>query len=157
MIFDSSEIKSLFLSVLEEAKRKYGFELQNFCIMGNHYHLIIKPRFGRSLSEIMHWIMGVFAIRYNKLKHLCGHVWGTRFFSRILASLRAILESFNYIDLNPIRAGLCEKRGQWKWCALWHCLNHHSELINASATMQLHIDARMENLDIEGFHPDYLS
>lgn len=156
MIFDSPEIKELFLTVLREAKKKFGFELQNFCIMGNHYHLIIRPQFGRSLSDIMHWIMGVFAIRYNKLKHLCGHVWGARFFSRILATISEILNSFNYIDQNPVRAGLCDRPGQWRWCAFWHCLNHRSELVHGKSTIRMHINAQGGDSS-EGIPcPDYL-
>ena len=74
MILETSEMKEMFLSVLRRAKRKYDFRLENFCIMGNHFHFVIQPGRGESLSAIMRWIMSVFAMAYNKIRGFTGHV-----------------------------------------------------------------------------------
>src|SRR5512145_89083 len=84
MILDTSAMKELFLSVVKRAKEKYDFRLENFCIMGNHVHFLIQPGRGESLSAIMRWILSVFAMAYNKIRCMTGHVWGCRFFSRII-------------------------------------------------------------------------
>src|SRR5512133_313133 len=76
MILDSIAMKELFLSVVKRAKKKYDFRLENFCVMGNHFHFIIRPGQGTSLSAIMRWILSVFAMAYNKIMGLTGHVWG---------------------------------------------------------------------------------
>ena len=60
MILESDSIKDMFLSVLKEAKRKYRFQIENICIMGNHVHLIIRPDVGESLSSIMQWALRSF-------------------------------------------------------------------------------------------------
>src|SRR5512145_2652656 len=86
MILDDSAMKELFLSVVKRAKARYSFRLENFCVMGNHFHFIIQPNRGVSLSAIMQWILSVFAMAFNRLLGLTGHVWGCRFFSRILDS-----------------------------------------------------------------------
>jgi putative transposase len=87
MIFHADAMKELFRVVLLEAKKKFRFHLHNFCILGNHFHLIIQPQARANLSAIMQWIMSVFAQRWNRHHGLRGHVWGERFFSRIIGSL----------------------------------------------------------------------
>jgi putative transposase len=113
MIFSSDEVKELFLTVLKEAKVKYDFRIENFCIMGNHVHFILRPGFGVSLSLIMKWLLGVFAIRFNKHFNMTGHVWGERFHSRIIESMREYLAIFVYIDENPVVARLVERIDDW--------------------------------------------
>ena len=55
-------MKDLFLETVARAKRKYDFRIDNFCVMGNHFHMIVQPLNGVSLSAIMQWIMSVFAM-----------------------------------------------------------------------------------------------
>jgi putative transposase len=119
MILDTSAMKELFLSVVKRAKVKYDFRLENFCIMGNHFHFVIQPGRGESLSAIMRWILSVFAMAYNKIRGFTGHVWGCRFFSRIIASLWELLQVFEYIDNNPVKANQVEDRREWRWGGLW--------------------------------------
>jgi len=120
MILDSAAMKELFLSAVKRAKAKYDFRLDNFCIMGNHFHFVIRPGEGESLSAIMRWILSVFAMAFNRRMGLSGHVWGARFFSRIIPSLGDLLLTFEYIDGNPERAGLVDDRREWPWGGLWH-------------------------------------
>ena len=120
MIFDMDPMKELFLSVVKRAKAKYNFRIENFCIMGNHFHFIIQPLHNESLSAIMQWILSVFAMAFNKLKSFTGHVWGCRFFSRILAGLRELMHAFEYIDQNPVKACQVEDRREWRYGGLGH-------------------------------------
>lgn len=113
MIFDREYSKILMMQTILRAKRKFAFSLENFCIMGNHYHLIIKPGKHENLSRILQWIMSVFAMAYNRHFNLSGHVWGERFFSRILQSLKEYLRIFEYIDDNPVKAGLVRSKAMW--------------------------------------------
>ncbi|MDA8426729.1 MAG: transposase [Treponema sp.] len=133
MILDTSSMKELFLSVVARAKKKYDFRLENFCIMGNHFHFVIQPGRNESLSAIMQWILSVFAMAYNRIKGFTGHVWGCRFFSRILASLRELLQAFEYIDNNPVKASQVEDRRAWRWGGLWHNRMGHGELVEKPA------------------------
>lgn len=120
LILDDGATKDMFLAVVRRAKRKYDFRIDNFCVMGNHFHFIIQPGKGESLSAIMRWILSVFAMAYNKLHGLTGHVWGSRFFSRIISSLRAFLHIFEYIDANPEKASQVLDRRDWIHGGLWH-------------------------------------
>jgi putative transposase len=120
MKFDSKTDKELMLAVFRDAKTKYLFEVLNFCIMNNHIHLLIKPAKDVSLSRIMQWILSVFAMRWNRLHGTNGHVWGQRFFSRIIENFRDWLRTFLYIDENPVQAHLVEQPWQWQYGGVWH-------------------------------------
>jgi putative transposase len=113
MIMDADDMKNLFLSVVKEAKRKYDFRIENFSIMGNHFHFLIQPGNGECLSSIMQWILSVFAMRFNRRQKLTGHVWGERFSSCVIENMRHYLEIFTYIDDNPRKAGLVERAEDW--------------------------------------------
>jgi putative transposase len=120
MVFDHEEDKKLFMDVFKTAKRKFSFQIKNFCIMNNHIHLLIKPNRGESLSKIMQWILSVFAMRWNRKYKMTGHVWGERFFSRIILGIIDYLRTFVYIDDNPKMAQIVEYPWQWKYGGLWH-------------------------------------
>jgi hypothetical protein len=60
---------------------------------------------------------------------LSGHVWGKRFFSRIIQDLRELLMVHKYIDDNPAKAGQAKNRFCWRWGGLWHNRNGCRELI----------------------------
>ena len=128
-IFLLREDRDLFMEILKRAKRKFNFSLKNFCIMGNHIHLLIKPGPGESLSKIMQWLLGVFAQMWNKRHGLSGHLWGDRFFSRIILGILDFLKVFLYIDYNPPVAGLIELPEQWEYGGLWHHRKGHTEIV----------------------------
>jgi putative transposase len=129
MIFSNREDRELFIDVLKRAKKKYNFSLKNFCIMGNHVHLLIKPGIGVSLSKIMQWLLGVFAQLWNRKHGLSGHLWGDRFFSRIISGILDYLKVFLYIDQNPVAAGLAEQPEQWEYGGAWHQKNKINGII----------------------------
>ena len=116
-IFNKDDIKDMFLQVTNEAKLKYNFELTNFCIIENHIEFIVKP-IKDSLSRIMQWILGVFAMRYNHKHHLKGHVWYDRFKSRIIETEEEIEASFKSISQKPVIVGLAKKTSQYKYCGI---------------------------------------
>ncbi len=86
--------------------------------MGNHFHFILQPEKGENLSRIMQWILSRFATAYNKSSGYTGHVWGERFFSKIIHSLGELIHTFGYIDDNPVKAGLVYEACDWNYGAL---------------------------------------
>ncbi len=119
MIFEDNSMKELFISILHRAKKKHRFRIDNFCIMNNHVHMIIQPLGGESLSSIMQWIASVFAMAFNKIHNITGHVWGERFFSRIIHSLQDFISVIDYIDENPVKAVLVSNPRDWQFGGLW--------------------------------------
>lgn len=119
-IFLVREDRELFMDILKRAKKKFDFSLKNFCIMGNHIHMLIKPGPKESLSRIMQWLLGVFAQHWNKTHHLSGHLWGDRFYSRIILGILDLFRVSRYIDCNPVIAGMVDSPEQWMYGGLWH-------------------------------------
>jgi len=109
MILSSRALKAMFYDVVKRARKKYKFVIQNFCIMGNHFHFIMEPLKGESLSRIMQWILSVFAMKYNKTFNYIGHVFYDRFKSKIIEDFRQYVATFIYIMENPVRAGIVKK------------------------------------------------
>ena len=120
LLIETDLVKDMFLEVVQRASFKYEFRIENFCILGNHFHFIIQPLGGANLSEIMKWILGVFAMKYNRAFKSWGHFWGDRFFSRPIVSFWEYLHVFIYIDRNPLKASLVESADAWKYSGLWH-------------------------------------
>jgi putative transposase len=125
-----AEIFELFLSTVNRAQKKYRFQVYNYCIMGNHVHLIIQPHSGESLSRIMQWILSVFARLWNKMHHLSGHVWGERFYSKIINSLFEFLYTFDYVAQNPVKAGLVKRADQWVYSGIRHFLQGRKGILD---------------------------
>ncbi len=119
-LLQSIFIKEMFMSVLKRAKKKYSFQIMNFCIMGNHVHFILKPLKGESLSSIMQWILGVFAQKYNRTFDLHGHVWYDRFKSKVIVDFRQFLHTFVYISNNPVKAGIVESPEEYRYSGIYH-------------------------------------
>ncbi len=115
MIFTEDSIKGLYMEVLKQARKRYLFAIENFMIMGNHVHLMIRPGPGENLSRIMQWINSVFAMRYNRAFCLTGHTWGERFFSCIINRFQEYIRTFEYIENNPVRAQLVQNVIEWKY------------------------------------------
>jgi putative transposase len=109
MILKSPIMKELLMIVFRRAKKKYSFNIKNFCIMGNHFHLMIEPLKRQNLSDIMRWILSVFAVQYNTLHNCYGHVWYDRFKSKVIYSFWQYLTTFIYIARNPVRANIVKR------------------------------------------------
>jgi len=113
----------ILLQVIREAKEKYDFLLHNFCIMPNHVHLLITPKDGTNLSRIIQWIKTKSAKRWNFTNNLKDHLWGERFFSRLIRDDDDYAVVYNYIDQNPVRAGLVVNPHDWRACGAYYLVN----------------------------------
>ncbi|MDR1230651.1 MAG: transposase [Spirochaetaceae bacterium] len=76
--------RARFRQVLDEAHTLYAFVLCGLSFCGPWVSFYIKPADGFELPEIMQWMKQTFAVRYNVMKHLDGHLWGDRYWSKIL-------------------------------------------------------------------------
>ncbi|MFH1552348.1 MAG: transposase [Candidatus Omnitrophota bacterium] len=108
--FDFAKYKS----ILRKAKEKYGFLLHNYALMNNHVHLIIRLREILDISKIMHSINRQYARWHNEHYDKKGHFWENRFYGELIEDDVQLLAVMRYIDLNPVKAGLCEKPVEWK-------------------------------------------
>jgi len=100
-IFHDSNYYQVFLECLEETSKRFGAEIQAYCLMSNHYHLLIKTPRG-NLSRIMRHIDGVYTQRHNRLRHIDGSLFRGRYKAILIDSSSYLLQVSRYIHRNPI-------------------------------------------------------
>jgi len=101
--------------ILKKCKEKYGFLLHDYAIMNNHAHLLIKLFITTNISQIMHSINRWYARWYNEHYKRKGHFWEDRFYGEIIKDDIQLLAVMRYIDLNPVKAGLCKDPTEWPY------------------------------------------
>lgn len=102
-----------YKDVIKKCKEKYGFLLHDYAIMTNHVHLIIGLFATENISKIMHSIDRWYARWYNEYYERKGHFWEDRFYGELIKDDTQLLATMRYIDLNPVRAGLCKDPAEW--------------------------------------------
>ena len=102
-----------YLNILKKCKKEHVFLLHNYVIMNNHTHLLIKLTATESISIIMHCINRWYARWYNEQYERKGHFWEDRFYGELVKDDAQLLAVMRYIDLNPVRAGLCKNPTEW--------------------------------------------
>jgi len=113
-IFNTEAEYYLFLETLEEAHTRFGVEIHSYCLMSNHYHLLIKTPYS-NLSRAMRHINGVYTQRYNRLNKTDGPLFRGRFKSIIVESDSYLIHLSKYIHLNPIKAKLVGQIEKYFW------------------------------------------
>lgn len=103
-----------FLKILETVVEKHAWLCHGYCLMTNHYHLLIETPRG-NLSRGMKVLNGTYAQAVNRRHGRTGHVYEGRFRSKVVEKESHLLELFRYIALNPVRAGLVTDPADWPW------------------------------------------
>jgi REP element-mobilizing transposase RayT len=113
-IFKDNEDREVFLSILEKVNERYNFICHAYCLMNNHYHLIIETPDG-NLSKGMRQLNGVYTQTFNKRHKRSGHIFQGRYKAILIQKESHLLEVCRYIVLNPVRAKSVKKPIEWKW------------------------------------------
>ena len=119
-----------FLDALADLKQRKPFELYGYCLLGNHFHLLLRPR-GTSISRIVQSLLVSHTQRYHKHHKSGGHVWQGRFKSPVIQNDEHLLTVLRYIEANPLRAKLVKRAELYPWSSYRvHGLGEASELID---------------------------
>lgn len=113
-VFLDEDDRRLFFVVLDEAVRRYNFLCHAYCLMGNHYHLILETPEG-NLSKVMRHLNGVYTQLFNYKHGKVGHLYQGRYKGILIERGEHLLEACRYVVLNPVRAGLCSTPDAWPW------------------------------------------
>lgn len=119
-----------FLSLLEELKFEHGFFLYHYVLMPNHFHLVISPG-DSDLSIVMHRLQSAYARIFSKKNEHVGHVWQSRFKSVLIDSDAYLFACGNYVEMNPVRAGLVDDPRDWKWTSYrYYAFGEQNQLVD---------------------------
>lgn len=113
-IFVDDEDRRAFITALGGCQPVAGWTCMAYCLMTNHYHLLIELTAPR-LSVGMQVLNTTHAVRFNRRHEGAGHVFDARFHSTLVVDPEYGQEVVRYIALNPVRAGLCDRPEQWPW------------------------------------------
>ncbi|MEW6585020.1 MAG: transposase [Nitrospirota bacterium] len=113
-IFAEDKDKEYFLRILQRVVEKYGIELYAYCIMGNHYHLLMGTPHG-TLSKVMHIVQSSYGSYQQRERGWIGHVFAGRYKSLCVEKEGYLLELSRYIHLNPVRAKIVKEPEEYLW------------------------------------------
>ena len=113
-IFLDDGDRASLLAVLARTLKACDACLFAYCLMGNHYHLVLQTR-QANLSVLMRRINSVYCLMFNRRHNRSGHVFEGRYKALYVDRDAYLLAVCRYVDLNPVRAGLVESPGRWAW------------------------------------------
>jgi putative transposase len=110
-----------FERVLEEAREHVSMRLLSFCVMPNHWHLILWPQSDGDLSEYMRWLTVTHTQRWHAAHDTSGTgpLYQGRFKSFPVQDDEHLLIVCRYVERNALRANLCRRAEAWRWSSLW--------------------------------------
>ena len=114
LIFEDDDDRTRFLIVLASIVARYHVLCHAYCLMGNHYHLLLETP-EANLSPAMRQLNGVYTQRFNRRHERCGHLLQGRFGAQLVAGDAYFREVCRYIVLNPVHAGVISHPRQWRW------------------------------------------
>lgn len=113
-IFLDDEDRNAFLTVLSGCIDRFGWVCHAYCLMDNHYHLILETPIA-NLSTGMRQLNGVYTQRFNRRHDRVGHVFQGRFKAILVERNSYFLELCRYVVLNPVRAKMVQDVAQYAW------------------------------------------
>src|SRR6266498_2836779 len=106
-VFRDAADRELFLRTLAEACRKTDWQVHAYCLMSNHFHLVVETPKGNLVAG-MKWFLGTYTSRFNRRHKRFGHLFSGRYKSLIVdgSGSRHLRTVCDYVHLNPVRAKL---------------------------------------------------
>lgn len=127
-VFDDDGDYAAFEHVLAEAlQREPGVALLGYCLMPNHWHLVLRPKRDGELSEFMRWLTVTHTQRWHAHRQTAGTgpVYQGRFKSFPIQQDEHLLTALRYVERNALRARLVRQAERWRWGSLWRWENRN--------------------------------
>ena len=121
-LFDKDGDYAAFVKVLRQAHDDLPTRLLAFCLMPNHWHLVVWPDRDDQLSRYLHWLTMTHTQRWHAHRHTTGTgpLYQGRFKSFPVQEDEHLGTVIRYVERNPLRAGLVQRAEQWRWSSLWY-------------------------------------
>ena len=114
---------------LAEGAAKYQISIHAWVFMSNHVHLLLTPHIDNGVSRLMQYIGRLYVRQFNYQYARTGTLFDGRFKSSVVQSSRYLINCLQYIELNPIRAGMVKDPGDYKWSSYRsHAFGHKANM-----------------------------
>ncbi len=113
-IFKDNKNRESFLDILKKVNGRYHWLCHAYCLMDNHYHLIIETPEG-NLSKGMRQLNGIYTQNFNRRYRRVGHLFQGRYKAVLVQKESHLLEICRYVVLNPVRAKVVKNPREWEW------------------------------------------
>ncbi|MDA8083700.1 MAG: transposase [Nitrospiraceae bacterium] len=113
-IYKDDDDRIMFFDVLHRVIQRYNWLCYAYCLMSNHYHLVIETP-DANISKGMRQLNGIYTQRFNRKYHRTGHVFQGRYKAILIDREGYLLEVCRYVVLNPVRARAVQKPEEWLW------------------------------------------
>jgi putative transposase len=130
-VFEAAEDYLLFLKALGQTQKRYPFRLYGYCLMTDHFHLLLAPEPGQSVSRILQSLTVAHTWHYHRSQRTNGHVWQGRFKSPVVQDDDHALILLRYIEANPLRARMVTDLATYPWSSYrWHGMGAAEPLLS---------------------------
>jgi REP element-mobilizing transposase RayT len=113
-IYRDDADRVVHLGVIAQAMDRFDAQVLAYCLMGNHYHLVLHTR-EPNLSRLMRHVNGVYTQNFNRRHRLVGHLFQGRFKAILVDRDAYLLALCRYVERNAVAAGLVAAPGHWRW------------------------------------------
>lgn len=139
-VFQTKQDYYTFIRCLKEASELFGLHISAYCLMPNHYHLLVQTPHA-NLSRCMRHINGVYTQRFNRLHDYDGGLFRGRYKAIVVEGDEYLLQVLRYIHQNPIKANLVKKMDDYPWSS------HHGYSSKADKWRWLHKKELLDMLE----------
>ncbi len=119
-IFDDAHAYRSFLKTVEEAQDRTSIRLLAYCVMPNHFHMVVWPERDGQLVDFMHWLQMTHSKRWHRFRPTegTGALYQGRFKAFPIQTDDHFLAVCRYVERNPLRARLVTSAECWPWSSL---------------------------------------
>jgi len=114
-LFNREKDYRVFKDIIRTYKKRYDFDIYHYCIMSNHFHILIRVKKGEELPKIIQGITQSYSFYYRRTYDFTGYVYQNRYKSFLIEDDAYLLECGRYIERNPLRANIVKQSSQYHW------------------------------------------
>lgn len=114
-VFHRDNDYQMYLAALNWGLQQYHCDLHAYTLMTNHVHLLISPMTLDSLPRLFMSVGSRYSQYFNQKYQRSGSLWGGRYYASLILDDQQMMRCYRYIELNPIRAGITQTPGAYRW------------------------------------------
>jgi putative transposase len=139
-VFHKDEDYAAFAALFAPACERLRMRVLGWCLMPNHFHLVLWPHGDGDLGRWMQWLMTSHVRRYHRHYGGSGHIWQGRFKAFPIQQDEHLLTVLRYVERNALRARLVRKAENWRWSSLRERLTPTADSVLAAGPVPLPSD-----------------